>query len=183
MTTKARAGIPLPRNKRAESVRLLRVWLERYKIDRETLESSTRDFEEAWAGRARHPILDLIDDRELKLASFISASWLRGELAELGCPEERANRICFATGQIQAATATTPEEIWTLCAGALATYREGGAFPEPGAGLAIDLILKFGFPQRLLRAIRNLGKDKALQMLRDNPLPPPELPKNWKNPQ
>ncbi len=33
MTTKARAGIPLPRNKRAESVRLLRVWLERYKTD------------------------------------------------------------------------------------------------------------------------------------------------------
>ncbi len=150
-------------------------------IDRETLESWTRDFE-AWANnRAGHPLLDLIGDRELKLASFISGHWLSGELIELGCPEERANKICFACGQIQAAKATTSEEIWAVCAEALTTYREGGTFPEPGPELADALIREFGFPQRLIKAILTLGKDKALRMLRDNPFPP-GLPKDWKNP-
>ncbi len=84
---------------------------------------------------------DLFASEHFREANVASV-WLGRQLAALGCPAERLERILQANGQ----AAYHHADVWTPTLRTLALYQQGKT-EEPGIGLAARLIQEHGLEQ------------------------------------
>lgn len=144
-------------------------------IEPALLSQWNEDFDKLWTTQMldSHPILQLMDDRDRRRLSFIAGCWLKKELLTTGLQNQQTEKICFAFGQI--CSAAWNREVWDIAREILDQSRTGQP-PEPGEPLASSLISQYGFPPKLIHAIRTLGPGQCREILRDNPLPEIKIP-------
>lgn len=79
---------------------------------------------------------------------YVTGCWMKQELRKLGCGEELAEKICFATGQRQMGA----PDVWQPAVDAIANYKKG-IWDQPGQELG-EKLARETLPGLLLKPTR-----------------------------